>query len=231
MLPETSAVQRRLWQVAGALLLAHVVLVLGGVALESQLVLGDPQQSAVDALVSSSLSQNYAGGFVEYVGFLVLLCGGMLLTRLVRGDTEVSTWLASCAEGGLVAYVAITVVGGFAAGAAALYDGHHGAPLTVAVAVNDIRGFAFVLSGGLVTVIALGLAGAVRLTGALPRWVALSGYAVGVVSLAAIPGAGVGLQNVSTLLWLVWVLAVGVAALRRGRARDERPAHRTTLPV
>lgn len=228
----TSVVRRRrLWRVAGALLVAHVVLVFGGVAVESTLVLGDPPQSAVDALVTSSLGQNFAGGYVEYLGYLVLLCGGILLARLVRGDTEVSTWLASCAEGGLAAYVAVTVVGGFAAGAAALYDGHHGAPLATAVALNDVRGFAFVLSGGLVGVIALGLAGAVRLTGALPRWVAYTGYAVGAVSILAIPGAGVGLQNVSTMLWLVWVVVVGVAALRRGWASDGFPAPRATLQV
>jgi hypothetical protein len=227
----TSAVQQRLWRVAGVLLIAHVVLVFAGVAFESQLGLGDPSQSAIDALVNSSLAQNLAGGYVEYVGFLVLLPGGILVARLLRGDTETSTWLASCAAGSLVAYVAVTVATGFAAGAAALYDGHHGAPLATVVAVNDVRGFAFFLSGGLAGLVALGLAGAVQLTAALPRWVAYSGYVVGVLSIAAIPGAGLGLQNVSTLLWLAWTVALGVAALRHGRAGAEVPARRVSMPA
>jgi hypothetical protein len=218
--------------VAGALLIAHVVLVFGGVALESMLGLGDPRETASDALVSSSLAQNFAGGYVEYLGFLALLGGGILLARLVRGDTEVSRWLASCAEGAVVAYVAVTVVGGMAAGAAALYDGHHGAPLETAVVVGDIRSFAFFLSGGLAGVMSLAVAGATQLTGVLPRWVAFTGYAVGALSILAVPGAGFGLQNVSAMAWLVWVVAVGIAALRQAaRAGADAPRRRTSLPV
>lgn len=227
----TSAGRQPLWRIAGVLLIAHVVLVFGGVAFESQLVLGDPPTSVVGALVTSSLAQNLAGGYVEYVGFLVLLPAGILVARLLRGESETSRWLASCAAGSLVAYVAVTVATGFAAGAAALYDGHHGAPLTTIVAVDDIRSFAFFLSGGLVGVVVLALAGGVQLTGALPRWVAYSGYVVGVLSIVAIPGAGLGLQNVSTMLWFVWLVALAVAALRRGRTGAEVPARRVSMPA
>ena len=49
---------------------------------------------------------------------------------------------------------------GLAAGAAALYDGHHGAPLATITTVNDVRNFAFFLSIGVLGVFTLAVAGA-----------------------------------------------------------------------
>jgi hypothetical protein len=51
----------------------------------------------------------------------------------------------------------------------------------------------------------------------LPRWVAWSGYLVGVLSIAAVPFARVGGLDIANLTWLVWFVVLGVAALRGPR--------------
>ena len=159
-----------------------------------------------------------AGGYVEYLGFLVFLVGALLLARLLRGTSEISGWLAACIGGTAVTYTAATIATGFAAGAAALYDGHHGAPLATITTVNDVRNFAFFLSIGVLGVFTLAVAGAVHATRTLPTWLAYTGYVVGLVSIAAVPAARVGGTDSANLLWLVWFLALGVAALRGPRS-------------
>ena len=107
--------------------------------------------------------------------------------------------------------------GRLAAGGAAIYDGHHGAALAAVTTVNDIRNFGFLLSAGLVGVFVLSVSAAAHVTRALPGWVTYAGVAVGALSVVAVPGARIGLADVSTMLWFVWFAALGVAALRRGR--------------
>jgi hypothetical protein len=216
--------RRRLWLTAGWLAIAHVVLVFAGAALGHSLQLGDSASKATDALVESSLTRIYLGGYLSFLGFLVFLVVGLLLARLLRGEGEVSGWVSSCIAGSAVTCVAVTVASGFAAGAAALYDGHHGASLVTVTTVNDIRNLAFILTGGLVGLFVLSVAAAGRITGALPRWVSTSGVVLGVLSIAAVPGGRLGLTNVSTMLWFVWFVALGVAALHRNRRRPSRPA-------
>ena len=220
---QTSA-HRRLWLTAGWLALGYVVLTFAGVALEYSLQLGQSRQDQIKQLVQSSLSRNYAGGYVEYLSVLVFLVGALLFARLLRGgrDDDTSGWLSSCISGSAVVYVAITIATGFAAGAAALYDAHHGAPLTTVATVNHIRDFAFYMSGGVIGVFTICVGGAGRVTGLLPRWISYAGVAIGAFAILAVPGARIGLVNVSTMLWFVWMVALGVAALRTGRSRVTR---------
>jgi hypothetical protein len=207
----------RLWRIAGALALAHVVLLFAGVALEKSPLLGDTRAHVEAALVRSSMATVFTGGFLQYLAVLVFLAGAMLLARLLRGTSETSAWLASSAGAAAVTYVAVTVATGFAAGAAALYGGHHGAPLATLTTVNDVRNFGFFLSLGVLGVFTLAVAGAVRTSGALPRWVAYTGYLVGTLCLVAIPAQPWDAVNVVNLGWLVWFLAVGIVALRGPR--------------
>jgi len=208
--------RRRLWVVAGALLLAHVVLLFASAAFTHSLQLGDDATAAATALSASSMPGNFVGGYLGLLAFLDFLVVAMLLASLLRRQGEASTWLSSCIAASATTYVAVTIATGFAAGAAALYDGHHGAPLSAVTAVNDIRNFGFVLSGAVVGVFALSIAGAIRISGELPRWVSVSGILVGVVSIAAVPAARAGLINASTMLSFLWLAALGVAAIRRG---------------
>jgi len=215
----SESVRRRLWVVAGALLLAHVVLLFAGAAFTHSLQLGEGATAAASALSTSSMPRNFVGGYLGLLAFLDFLVVAMLLASLLRRQGEASSWLSSCIAASATTYVAVTIATGFAAGAAALYDGHHGAPLAAVTAVNDIRNFGFVLSGAVVGVFALSIAGAIWITGDLPRWVSVGGILVGVVSIAAVPGARIGLVNASTMLSFLWLAALGVAAIHRGGQR------------
>lgn len=222
----TPTAQRRLWLVAGSLMIGYVVLSFAGVAFEHSLMLGDKASSASAALVHSSMTQNFAGGYIEYLASLVFLVGALLVARLLRGDGILGEWLSSCIAASATIFVAITVADGFAAGAAALYDGHHGVALATVTTVNDIRNFAFFLSGGLAGLFALGVAAAARVSGRLPRWVTYSGAVVGVLYLATIPVAGNGALNIATMLGFAWLVALGVAGLRESRSSTTRVARK-----
>ncbi|HUR22635.1 MAG TPA: hypothetical protein VMZ73_02065 [Acidimicrobiales bacterium] len=208
--------RRRLWVVAGAMLVAHVGLLFASAAFTHSLQLGDDAAAAAAALSASSMPRSFVGGYLGLLAFLDFLVAAMLLASLLRRDGEASTWLSSCVAASAITYVAVTLATGFAAGAAALYDGHHGAPLAAVTVVNDIRNFGFVLCGAVVGVFALSVAAAARISGDLPRWVSLSGFVVGLASVATVPGARSGLVVVSTMLSFLWLAALGVAAIREG---------------
>jgi hypothetical protein len=193
------------------------VLLFVGVAFVMSLQLGDKPSVATDALVGSSMTKNYTGGLIQFAGFLVFLVFAMLLARLLRGDTATSSWVSSCIAASAITYVAVTIATGFAAGAAALYDGHHGAALTTVTTVNDIRNFGFVLCSGVVGLFSLAVAAAGRATGLLPRWVSGTGAAVGLISILAVAGARAHVTDLSTMLWFVWFTALGIALLRQAR--------------
>jgi hypothetical protein len=206
-----------LFSVAGWLLIGYIALTFAGVGLEGTLTLGQGPRAASAALVESSMPKIYTGGYIEFVGTLVYLVGVLLLARLLRGDGPTGEWFSSCISASAVAATAVNVAVGFAAGAAAIYDGHHGASLATVTAVNDVRNFAFFLSGGLFAVLAFAVAASVFLTRRLPRGVAYSGLLVAVVYLGAIPAARTGAVNLASLLGFGWLAAVAVTSLRQGR--------------
>jgi hypothetical protein len=212
------------------MMIAYIVLSFVGVTQEHSLMLGDAPHKANAALVHSSMARNFAGGYIEYLATLLFLVGGLAIARLLRGASATTEWLSSCISAGAVVYTAITIAVGFSAGAAALYDGHHGATLATATAINDIRNFGFFLSGGAAGLFALGVAGATWVTRALPRWVAYTGFVIGTVQIAAIPAARTGFVNPTTLLGFAWLVALGVAALRQSR-RVEAVAAPSPVPA
>lgn len=209
----------RLWRVAGALAVAHVVLLFAGLALETTPRLGGPASANADAFVHSSMPTVLTGGCIEYLGFLVFLAAILLFAELLRGGGDLAGWLASLVRGAGVVYTAVTLATGFPAGAAALYDGHRGVPLATLTAINDIRNFAYFLSVGALGVCTLALAGAIQLTGRLPRPLAHTGYAVGALCIAAVPLQPFGAVDYASLLWLVWFVALAATAFRRPRER------------
>jgi hypothetical protein len=219
----------RLWRTAGWLTVAYVVLLFAGSAFQTQTQLGDSAAAWRSGLVESSLTRNFAGGYVEYLASLLFLLASLLFARLLRGRTETTGWLGSCIAAAAVADLAVTVSTGFAAGAAALYDGHHGAALATATTVGDIRNFGFLLSGGLVALFAAGVGAAGRLTRTLPRSLTWTGFAVAALILLGIPADRTGAMVAGTMLSYVWLLALGIVSLRRaGRVADTERAEAVT---
>lgn len=219
-----TATTRRLWTAAGWLTLAYVVLTFAGAVFDSNVTLGDKPSHVVSGLVNSSMKKAFTGGYIEFLAALVFLVAALLVARLLLGAGDMAGWLSSCITAAAVTYTAVGAAGA-AAGAAAVYNGHHGAPLAVITAVNDIRNVGFSLSGGVAGLLALAIAGAGQVTQLLPRWFCYAGYVVGVVMIAAVPAAEAGAPQ--TLLWFAWLIALGVLALRVPR----RASVLATTPV
>ncbi len=213
-----------LGRVAGGLALAHVVLMLGGFSLERSTMLGDSTAAARQAYTEGSLARSMAGGYIEAFSFVVLLPVLVFLARALGRRTEAGRWAAQTGLAAGVGYVAVTLATGLPAGAAALYNGHHGAdPATLLVAA-DIRNFAFFLSLLLLGAHAICVGMSARADGVLTRWVGIGGIVVGVVLLASVAGAGQALQNVGTMVWLVWWVGLAVSLLRNPVIRAEDAA-------
>jgi len=227
----TTTTLRRLWRTAGALTLGWLVLLFAGNAGQPQLLLDDPTAKVRDALVGSDMSRAFGGGYVEFLGFLALLAAGTLYAALLRADGPVGQWLSSLTVGSIVAQVASTAAVGFPAGAAALYGGHHGASVETIRTVNDIRNFAFFLSGGLMAVFIASLAASVLVTRRLPSWVAVTGIGVAALQLGTIPAANHGVFQLATLLSFAWVAALGVATLRQAGRTTAEPLDRVPVGV
>lgn len=208
-----AVVQRRLWLTAGWLAVAYIVVTFAGSAFQAQVTVGDKPSKVASGLVTSSMAKNFVGGYIELLATLIFLVTALLFARLLRGEGEVGGWLSSCMSGAAVVVVAVTIATGFAAGAAALYDGHHGASLATVTTVNDIRGFGFALSGAAAGVFVLAASAASQRSRLLPRWFVYAGYVVGVVCIAAVPVVRGG--AVQLMLWYVWLVVLGVIALRR----------------
>ncbi len=212
-----NTLKRRLWVTAGWLTILYVVVTFAVSPAYTSAVagIGSKPDDATKALVTSSMATGYAGAYGVLVASLVFLVAALLIARLLRGDGEVSGWLSSCMTGAAVMYVTTLFAVG-AAGAGALYAGHHGVPLSTATALADVGNFGFALSGAAAGVYVLAASAAGQATGLLPRWFVISGYLAGVVCIAGVPAIRAGEPQV--ILWYAWLIVFGVVALRRARA-------------
>jgi hypothetical protein len=97
---------------------------------------------------------------------------------------------------------------------AVAYGGHHGGDLRTALMVTDIRNFAFFLSLLVLGLQAVALGIAARSDGFSPRWVGIGGIVVGGLLAIGVAGAGIGLHDYASMLWMIWWVGVGVALIR-----------------
>jgi len=206
--------ERRLWRVAGGLAIAHVVLLFGSFSVQRVAPLGASQGTVVADHVRWSMAKGFSGGYVTCLSMLVFVLVATLLARLLRVDTDVSGWLCSTIAAAAAIYVAVTLGSELANLGAALYDGHHGASLETVTAFDHAHWFAVFLASAVLGLFTLAVAAAVRVSGALPRWVAYTGIVAGAACILAVPGAGSGLVDTATIVWVAWFVGLAVAALR-----------------
>jgi hypothetical protein len=209
---------RRLWQLAGALAVAHVALMMGGLALQEHALFADGVPGIRSAYAEGDLARTIAGGMVESVGFLALLPVLVFLSTHLGRSSEAGRWAARTALAAGVGYVTVTLAVGFPAGAAAMYGAQNGLDLDVAFALNNLRVFAYFLSLGLLGVHAIGVGLAARQDRFLPRWAGVGGIVTGVVLLASLLASTIGLQDLGTLVWLVWWLGLAVGLVRHDQS-------------
>lgn len=207
---------------AGALGLAYVVLLMGGLTLSGGGALIEEGTAGVErAYAQGNLATVLTGWFIESVGFVLLVPVAVYLARALGRDSTVGRWAA---HSGLVlacVYVAITLAVGFPAGAAAAYGVQQGLDLEAGAALNSMRVFAYLLSllalGGYVVCVAV----SALADGFSPRFVGYFGLVTGVLLAAAAPLWAASLQDVPTLVYLIWWIGLCVLLLR-GRPAPAR---------
>jgi hypothetical protein len=224
---------RTAWRAAGFLAVAHVVLILVGISQQRSPRLGDDAATVAAEYVDGNLTRILAGGYIEAVGFVVLLPVLAFLARAVGWRTETGGWAAQTAFAGGIGYVVMSIAPGFAAGAAALYGAQHGADLATVTVVNDVRNFAYFLSMLLLAVHAAGVGVCALSDRVLPTWLGWSGLATGLVLVASVPFAAAGAVDYATLVWILWFLALAGVMLRHRPAgeRASTDADRPAVPA
>ncbi|HET9996802.1 MAG TPA: hypothetical protein VFQ17_04755 [Nocardioides sp.] len=209
-----------LWRAAGALAIAHVVLIPVSLALEMPALFADGVGGIAEAYVEGDLTRSFAGGVLESFAFLMLVPVLVFLGRVLGRGGELAGWAAETGVLCGLAYVAVTFAVGFPAGGAAMYGAQHGLDLDAAFAINNVRIFAYFLSLLLLGGSTLGFAVAALAGHVHPRWWGGFGLATSVVLFASTPLATVNLHDWGTLVWMVWFVGVGVLLLRH--RDDER---------
>ena len=217
---ERSRITPVMWRVAGGLALAHVVLLFGGFSQEKSLVFGASVTDAKAAYVDSSMARILAGGFVESLGFILLVPVFIFLARVIGRRTEVGRWASQTSLAAGLGYVVVTLAAGMPPLGAALYSAQHGADLHTAIMVTYIRNFAFVLSLMLLALQAFALGIAAISDGRFTTWVGRGGVVIGVLLLAGVAGAAFDLYNLFSMLWFVWWIGVAVCLLRAPGQRE-----------
>jgi hypothetical protein len=225
-----TTIPRRLWQIAGILAIAHVVLIPIGIALQGSPLLSDGRQGIVESYVEGDMARTFTGGVLEAFGFLLLIPVLVFLARAFGRRTEAGGWAAQTGLMCGLAYVAVTFAVGFPAGAAAMYGAQHGLDVDAAFALNNVRIFGYFLSLLLLGASTLGIAISALADGVHRRWIGGFGVVTGVALLASTPLAGIGQQDWGTLVWMVWFVGVGVLALRhREPAPVESPREQVAI--
>jgi hypothetical protein len=216
------------WRFAGACALAHVVLVFAGLALTMPPLFEDGTRGIREAYVDADLGRVMTGGLVEMLGFLLLVPAMVFLAHVLGVSSPAGRLAAGTGLACGLVYVAVTVAVGFPAGAAAAYGAHHGLDLDVALVVNNVRFFGYLLSLVFLGAHALGVAVSALADGTARRWVGGLGIVTGLALLAA-PALGVvALHDLPTLLWFVWWVGLAVWLLR---ARPVVPSTSAPAPA
>ena len=214
---------RRLWRVVGVLAIAQVVLTFASYALQKVADLNAKPSAVTSAFVTFSTGKGYAGEYMTCLSLLAFLFAATLLARLVRSDSELSGWLSSAIAASGSVYVAVSLASYLPALGAALYDGHHGAPLATVTMLDHLHWFGAFIATAVLGAFTLATAAAIRVSGALPAWLAYAGIVVGVLCLASGEGAHLSLNGVASIAWALWFVLLGVAALRMPQ-RETIPA-------
>jgi hypothetical protein len=223
-----TTIPRRLWQIAGTLVIAHVVLIPIGIALQRSPLLSDGRAGIVESYVNGDLARTFTGGVLESFAFLLLIPALVFLARAFGRRTETGAWAAQTGLMCGLAYVAVTFAVGFPAGAAAMYGAQHGLDVDAAFALNNVRIFGYFLSLLLLGGSTLGIAVSALADGVHRRWIGGFGVVTGVALLASTPLSGIGQQDWGTLVWMVWFVGIGVLALRH---REPAPVESPREPV
>lgn len=208
-----SPIPHRLWQLAGGLAIAHIVLVPVGLFLQRSPLLSDGIEGIEESYVNGDLARSFAGGIIESYAFLLMIPVVVFLGRAL-GRSEGGRWAAQTGLMCGLAYITVTFAVGFPAGGAAMYGAQHGLDVDSAFALNNVRIFGYFLSLMLLAGSTLGIALSALADRYHRAWFGGFGIVVAVALLVSTPLASVGQQDWGSLIWMVWFVGVGVLMLR-----------------
>lgn len=217
-----TAVPHRLWQLAGALALAHVALVLVSLVLQQGPLFADGTEGIIDRYVEGDLVRTFSGGLVAATAFLVMVPTLVFLGRVLGRRSEGGRWSARTGMLLGVGYVTVIFAVGLPAGAAAMYGAQHGLDVDVAFALNNVRIFSYFLSMMLLGGSTIGFALAALADRTHPRWFGGFGLFAGALLLVSPSLASIGQQDWGELAFTIWFVGVGVLLLRH---RDDASTH------
>jgi hypothetical protein len=207
---------KRMWRIAGVLCLIHVVLLFVGYSQQKAPNFGDSAAKIASTYAGVPAARMYAGGFIVTLAWLVLLSAVTLIARLLRGPGEASGWLSRLITAAGSTATSVTLAGAYAGAGAAYYAASHGAAPQIVAGLAYVSKFSDQLAMAAAGLCAVAVGGAGLASRALPRWAAWAGVAVGVIGLVSASSAA--LLNTGNLLWLAWLIMLGVVLLR-GPAR------------
>ncbi len=214
----------RLWRIAGALCLAHVVLLLAGYSQMKSPTFGAGPASIVTTFGGVSTSTMFVGGFIALIAWLVLLAAVTLVGRLLRGTTETAGWLASLGVAAGTLATAVTIGGGFATTGAAFYGAKHGYSTDLVAGITYVSKFADFIAIAALGVCAVGIGGAALASGALSRWFGWLSVATGIVGVIGATGSAP--LNFATVVLLGWLVVLAVVLVRGRRNAPSGAADR-----
>ena len=178
-------------------------------------------------------SLHTVGLALEVLGFAAFLVFLGALHRILRGDDRSDHWLAGTALGAGLVTVAVKI-GSLGPDMAARRRRDELTP-DLARTLHDLANADFVISGYTSGIFVTATATALLLARILPRWLAISGIVVGVLTVTA-GTAGVldpaGYVPVPFLLGLLWVFVTStILAIRVTTAQEDGPRRRAGEPV
>lgn len=204
-------------RIAGALALAHVLLIFAGLSLQQGPLFSDGA-AGIDQYVQGNLARTFTGGLLEAFGFVLLVPALVMLARCFGSGSELGRWASQSGLMCGMAYVAVVFAVGFPAGAAAMYGAQHGLDTDAAFAINNIRLFAHFLSMFLLGGATLGVALSALADRVHATWVGYFGVVTAVALMVSPPLTAVAWQDIGSFVWIVWFVGVAVLLLRRGRS-------------
>lgn len=205
---------RRLVRAAGALGLAHVVLLFAGLAVQDTVLFSEGREG-METYRDGNMALSVLGLYVELLGFLLMLPVLVLLVRLVGRRTEGGRWAAQTGLAAGLGYLVLTFSPGVAAGVVSMHAMQNGVDVDTAWTLNNLRVVTYVASLMLLGVHALAT-GIAALSDGWGRWaVGWAGVATGAVLLTAPLLLQPNLHDLTTLVWLVWWAVLSVRLLRR----------------
>ncbi len=164
----------------------------------------------------------WAGLYLEVLGILALGAFVVHLWGVLRPADADGRWSMLALVGGASA---VTIKLASAAPVFAVWSrADEGIDPQLATALLDMNSAAFALTGAAMSLMLLGVAGAIRSTGVLPQWLGVSAGVLALALVATLPMAAGGFSP-AFLLVMLWLIAASAVLVRHATSGSHGRTH------